>query len=279
MTWASVRPAALIRVKSGFTSDGHVVAWESDGYHAGALPFLGRRGSETPYAIPNVRVTTYTCDSPLRSGSYRSLGGAANHFARESHMDEIAARVGLDPVEFRLRNLTHPRFRRVLEAAAKAFGWSPAASASGRGVGVALGLDVGSYVAACVQLEVRGAKVTVERVTAALDCGLTVNPEGAKNQMEGSIVMGMGTALYEAIDFSGGKLLNTSFTRYRVPRAHNAPQIDIELVGEPETPSTGAGEPGIVPVAPAIANAVFDVTERRIRELPIQSQLRGSSSS
>ncbi|MCH8064890.1 MAG: xanthine dehydrogenase family protein molybdopterin-binding subunit [Chloroflexi bacterium] len=279
MTWASVRPAALIRIKSGFTSDGHVVAWESDGYHAGNLPFLGRRGSDTPYAVANIRVTTYTSDSPLRTGSYRSLGGAANHFARESHMDEIAARVGLDPVEFRLRNLTHPRFRRVLEAAARAFGWSPAASPSGRGVGVALGLDVGSYVAACVQLDVRGSEVKVERVTAALDCGLTVNPEGAKNQVEGSVVMGMGTALYEAIDFRGGRLLNTGFTRYRVPRMNNAPQIDVELIGEPETPSTGAGEPGIVPVAPAIANAVFDVTERRIRELPIQRYLDGSSSS
>jgi CO/xanthine dehydrogenase Mo-binding subunit len=89
----------------------------------------------------------------------------------------------------------------------------------------------------------------------------------------------MGTALYEAIDFRSGRLLNTGFTRYRVPRTNNAPQIDVELVGEPETPSTGAGEPGIVPIAPAIANAVFDATERRIRELPIQSQLRGSSSS
>ncbi len=279
MTWASVRPAALIRIKSGFMSDGRVVAWQSDGYHAGDRPFLGRRGSDTPYAIPNVRVTTYTSDSPLRTGSYRSLGGAANHFARESHMDEIAARVGLDPVDFRLRNLTHPRFRRVLEAAARMFRWSPGASPSRRGAGVALGLDVGSYVAACVQVDARGPEVRVERVSAALDCGLTVNPEGAKNQVEGSIVMGMGTALYEAIEFRGGRLLNSGFTRYRVPRMNNVPQIDVELVGEPETPSTGAGEPGIVPVAPAIANAVFDLTERRVRELPIQSHLDGSSSS
>ncbi len=190
-------------------------------------------------------------------------------------MDEIAAAVGIDPVELRLRNLTEPRFRRVLEAAADRFGWSGAKPPSQRGVGGALGLDVGSYVAACVEVRVHGSEVTVERVATTLDCGLVVNPEGAKNQMEGSIVMGMGTALYEAIDFQGGCLLNAGFTRYRVPRSNNAPQIDVELVGDPDTPSTGAGEPGIVPVAPAIANAVFDLTGDRIRELPIQRHLRG----
>ena len=273
MTWATVRPAALFELKSGFTKEGKIVAWEFKAYHAG-VPFIGRRGSETPYDIGNVEVTTYACDSPLRAGSYRSLGGAANHFARETHMDEIAEAVGLDPVEFRLRNLTDPRFRRVLEVAAERFGWSGAKPPSRRGVGVALGLDVGSYVANCVQLNVQGSEVQVERVVATLDCGLTVNPEGAKNQVEGSIVMGMGTALYEAIEFRAGVLQTAGFTRYRVPRSNNAPVIDVELVGDAETPSTGAGEPGIVPVAPAIANAVFDLTGDRQRELPIQRHLR-----
>jgi isoquinoline 1-oxidoreductase len=274
MMHATMRPAALITVKSGFTSDGAVVAWETQGYHAGERPFLGRRGSETPYNVPNVQVTTYTSDSPLATGSYRSLGGAANHFAREVHMDEIAEAVGLDPVEMRLRNLTHPRFRRVLERAAEGHGWQAAKPHSGKGAGVALGLDVGSYVAMCVQLDVQGAEVRVERVTAALDCGLVVNPEGARNQMEGSIVQGMGTALYEAIDFQSGRVLNAGFTRYRVPRSNDAPRIETLLVGDPETPSTGAGEPGIVPVAPAISNAVFDRTGKRHRELPIQRHLR-----
>ena len=272
-TWASFRPAALIEVKSGFRSDGTLVAWQVSAYHAGDRPFLGRRGSETPYDIPNVNVTIYTSESPLRSGSYRSLGGAANHFARESHMDEIAAKLGLDPVELRLRNLTHPRFRRVLESATQRFGWSGAKTPSRRGVGFALGLDVGSYVAMCAEVEIQGTEVKVTRVAAALDCGLTVNPEGATNQVEGSIIMGMGTALYEAIDFQGGHLLNAGFTRYRVPRINNSPSIEVALVGDVETPSTGAGEPGIVPVAPAIANAVFDLTGERHRELPIQRHL------
>ncbi len=274
MVWATFRPAALLQVKSGFKSDGTVVAWQFTAYHAGDRPFIGRRGSETPYDMPNVNVTIYTSDSPLRAGSYRSLGGAVNHFAREVHMDEIAQAVGIDPVELRLRNLTHPRFRKVLETAADRFGWSGAKPPSNRGVGVAVGLDVGSYVASCVQLDVQGSEVKVERVAAALDCGLTVNPDGAISQMEGSIVMGMGTALYEAVDFQNGLMLNSSFARYRVPRINNSPMIEVALVGDAETPSTGAGEPGIVSIAPAISNAVYDLTGERHRELPIQRHLR-----
>jgi isoquinoline 1-oxidoreductase len=265
----------LIRIRSGFTSDGRITAWECHAYHAGDRPFLGRRGSETPYDTPHVRVTTYTSNSPLATGSYRSLGGAANHFARETHIDEIAAATGMDPVEFRLRNLTHRRFRRVLERAADAHGWQASSGASGRGQGIAIGLDVGSYVATAVTLDLSGREVRLDRVTAALDCGLVVNPEGAKNQVEGAIVMGMGTALYEAIDFQDGRVLNAGFMRYRVPRSNDAPAIDTLLVGDDDTPSTGAGEPGIVPIAAAISNAVFDRTGQRHRELPIQRYLGG----
>ncbi|MBF6599502.1 MAG: xanthine dehydrogenase family protein molybdopterin-binding subunit [Dehalococcoidia bacterium] len=274
MAYATFRPAALITIKSGFMSDGKLVAWRFEGYHAGDRPFLGRRGSETPYDVPHVKVTTYTSDSPLPTGSYRSLGAAVNHFARESHMDEIAAAVGIDTVELRLRNLSDARFRRVLERAAAAHGWSAEAPPSKRGQGVAIGIDVGSYCATVAQLDVQGSEVRVERVTAALDCGLTVNPDGARNQVEGSVVMGMGTALYEAIDFRGGRVLNAGFTRYRVPRSSDAPAVQVELVGDDDTPSTGAGEPGIVPIAAAIANAVFDRTGTRLRELPLQRVLR-----
>ncbi len=274
MTYATFRPAALITVRSGFKADGAIVAWQFDACHAGERAPIGRRGSESPYDTPHVKVTTYSSDSPLPSGSYRSLGGAVNHFARESHIDEIAAAIGVDPVELRLRNLSHKRFRRVLESAAGRHGWSGAKSPSGRGVGVAVGLDVGSYAATCVDLDVVGTEVRVRRVTVALDCGLTVNPDGAINQVEGSIVMGMGTALYEAIDFQNGRVLNAGFARYRVPRTSDAPVIETVLVGDDETPSTGAGEPAMVPIAAAIANAVFDRTGQRIRELPIQRHLR-----
>lgn len=273
MSWSSFRAAAMIEVKSGFSSDGQLVAWSFSGRHAARKrPMIAFRGAECPYAVPNVHVEVAASDGPLTAGSYRSLGGAINHFATESHMDEIAALVGADPVELRLRNLTHPRFRKVLEQAATDFGW-PAKARPGRGIGVAIGIDVGSYVGLCAEVHVQGSEVRVERISAALDCGLVVNPDGARNQVEGSIVMGLGPALYEAIEVEAGRLLNPGFTRYRVPRITDSPRVDVALVGDPTTPSTGAGEPAIVCVAPALANAVFDQTGRRFRELPLQRQL------
>ncbi len=272
-TWSNFRPAALVQIRAGVASGGRLVAWESNAYHTGERVMIGRRGSETPYDAGNIRSMVYRSDSPLPSGSYRSLGAAVNHFAREAHMDEIAERVGRDPVEYRLQHLREPRFRRVLEATAEDFGWSGPRLADGRGAGIALGIDVGSYVATAAEVSVKEREVRVHRVSAALDCGLVVNPEGALNQMEGAIVMGLGGALYEAADFQDGRLLNATFARYRVPRIVDAPPIDVRFVGDDATPSTGAGEPGIVPIAAAVAGAVFGATGQRHRELPIQRHL------
>lgn len=271
--WAPVRPAAVIEIRSGVKADGTIVAWEHIAYHAGENAFRARRGADTPYNTPNVRIAVANAESPLRTGSYRSLGGAVNHFAREVHMDEIAAALEMDPVELRLRNLSHERLRRALTAAAERFGWRALRQPSPQGVGVAIGYDVGSYVAECVELTVRGREVHVQQVVAGFDCGLVVNPEGVRNQVEGSIMMGLGTALWEAIEFAGGRMLNPSFSRYRVPRITDAPEIEVVLVGDPHTPSTGAGEPAIVPIAAAIANGVFNATGTRIRELPIVPHL------
>ncbi|MDA0352663.1 MAG: molybdopterin-dependent oxidoreductase [Chloroflexi bacterium] len=271
--WSNFRPAAVIRLKSGFTSDGRLTAWQADAYHSGERVMIGRRGSETPYTAPHVRSTVYRSDSPLPSGSYRSLGAAVNHFAREVHMDEIAAATGIDPVELRLLNLTEPRFRRALEATADLFGWANYTPAPGRSAGIAIGIDVGSYVATATEVSISGSDVRVHRVAAALDCGLVVNPEGARNQMEGAIIMGIGGALFEAADFEGGRVLNSCFARYRVPRITDTPSIDVRFVGDDTAPSTGAGEPGIVPIGAAISNAVFGLTGQRHRELPIQRHL------
>lgn len=268
------RPAALIQVKSAFRSDGIITAWQFDAIHSGPVGYIAQRGSEIPYDVDNIAVMVYCAKSLIRVGSYRSLGGAVNHFASECHIDEIASAVGIDPVEIRLRNLSHPRFRRVLESAAGAFGWQPSAAPSQRGVGVAIGTDVGSFVGTCVEVAIEGTEVKVRRVVTALDCGLTVNPEGAKSQVEGSTMMGLGTALYEAIEVRNGVILNSTLTRYQVPRINNAPDIEVVLVGDAGTPSTGAGEPGIVTIAPAIANAIFDRTGQRLREMPFQRQLR-----
>ena len=248
-----------------FQTRRHADGVACDAYHAGERATIGQRGSVSPYATPHARVTVARAESPLAAGSYSSLGGAVNHFAREVHMDEIAKAVGADPVELRLRHLEEPRYRRVLEHAADDFGWDGSA-----GTGVAIGLDVGSYSAVCLELDAQPVEVRVTRVSAALDCGLVVNPDGATNQMEGAIVMGIGNALYEAIDFEQGRLLNAGLARYRMPRIVDAPRIDVALLGETDTPSTGAGEPGIVPTAAAVSNAVFSATGERHRELPIQ---------
>jgi isoquinoline 1-oxidoreductase len=274
MEWATFRPAALITIRSGFDDSGKLLAWDFHAIHTTTdRPMIGQRGADSPYGAPDTLSVVSAGPAPLRPGSYRSLGGAVNHFARESHLDEIASAIGMDPVELRLKNLEDRRYRRVLEAAANQFGWQSAPPGSGRGVGTALGWDVGSYSAECVQVRVRGKEVVVERVSASIDCGLIFNPEGVRNQMEGSIVMGLGTALYEGAEFEGGRLLNGSFARYRVPRIHDVPQIEVIMVGDDDEPPTGAGEPGIVPIAPAIANAVFDATRKRIRELPLQRQI------
>jgi len=271
--WGTVRPAAMFEIRSGFQRDGTIVAWEYTAYHAGDRPNRGQRGSDTPYNTPNVRIAVADAPSPLRAGSYRSLGCAANHFAREIHMDEIAAMVEIDPVELRLKNLTHSRLRRVLEQAASSFGWKSRQSGDSVGFGVALGYDTGSYVAEFVELTVGRRNVRLQRVVAGIDCGMVVNPEGVRNQVEGGVIMGMGTALREVVEFDAGQLLNMAFSRYRVPRINEAPQIEVVLTGDPTTHSTGAGEPGLVPIAAAIGNAVFDVTGSRIRDLPIVPQL------
>ena len=271
--WGTVRPAALIEIRSGIMANGEIVAWEHTAYHAGDRAIRGQRGADTPYNTPNVRIAVADSESPLRSGSYRSLGGATNHFAREVHMDEIAATLKIDPVELRLMNLTHPRLRRVLRQAADSFNWESRRSGDSVGFGVALGYDAGSYVAECVELVVQRRGVKVQRVVAGFDCGMMVNPDGVRNQVEGSIIMGMGTALREAVEFDAGRLLNPDFSRYRVPRIADAPQVEVVLTGDPTTQSTGAGEPGIVPIAAAINNAVYDATGTRIRDLPIVPRL------
>ncbi len=271
--WGTVRPAAFYEIRSGFNNDGKIVAWEYTGYHTGDRPQRGQRGADTPYNTPNVRIAVADSASPLRTGSYRSLGCASNHFAREIHMDEIAAALKMDPVEFRLLNLSHPRLIRVLQQTAERFGWETKRHDSSIGIGVAIGYDAGSFVAECAEVTVQRRNVRVQRVVAGIDCGMVVNPEGVRNQMEGSIIMGMGTALRETVEFGSGRLLNSVFSKYRVPRINDAPQIEIVMSGDPTTQSTGAGEPGIVPIAAAIGNAVSDVTKSPVRTLPIVPNL------
>lgn len=271
--WSTVRPAATFELKSGVDGDGKIVAWDYAAFHAGENPFRGQRGADTPYDVDNVRIAVAASESPLQAGSYRSLGGATNHFAREVHMDEMAIGLGLDPLDFRLHNLSHERLRGCLTAAADAFGWGSREKKPGVGYGMAIGYDAGSFAAQIVEVQVADQEARVARVVVGFDCGLVVNPDGARNQIEGSIVMGMGTALWEAVEFDGGRVLNDGFARYRVPRITDTPEIEVVFTGGDDVPSSGAGEPGIVPIAAAITNAVRDATGTAIEELPIVPRL------
>jgi isoquinoline 1-oxidoreductase len=177
----------------------------------------------------------------------------------------------LDPLEFRLKNLKEPRLRDVLDAASKQFGWGKTKPEPGHGFGIAGGTEKGSYVATCAEVSVNrsNGKVQVVRLVTAFECGAIVNPDQLKNQVEGAVIMGLGGALFEAIRFADGKILNAAFSRYRVPRFSDVPLLETVLVDRRDLPAAGAGETPIVAVAPAIGNAIFHATGERLRSLPM----------
>ncbi len=270
-TWAYFRPAGVIDVRSATRSDGNLLRWDFHNY------LSGPSGLQSPYEVPDKTERFHRVDSPLREGSYRGLASTANHFARESHMDEIAAAAGIDPLAFRLKNLRNGRLLAVLEAATERFGWSKQKSSPKCGFGLACGMEKGGYVACCAEISTgSGRQLRVERVVAAWECGAIVNPEHLKNQVEGAIVMGLGGALFEAIDFANGRILNPRLSEYRVPRFSDVPQIDVILLDRKDIPSAGAGETPIVGIAPAIANAIYSATGVRIRSMPILPSFRAS---
>jgi isoquinoline 1-oxidoreductase len=263
-TWAYFRPAGIIELNAGVQKNGTVTAWECDNYNSGGSAL------RTPYEVANQRAAFHPCRAPLRQGSYRALAATANHFARESHMDDLAHGIGMDPLTFRLKNLKDSRLKAVLETAAKQFGWGEKPAAD-HGFGIAGGTEKGSYVAACAEVAVersRG-KVQVVRLVTAFECGAVLNPEHLKNQVEGAAVMGLGGALFEAIQFDDGKIQNARFSRYRVPRFADVPALDVVLLDRKDLPSAGAGETPIVTVAPAVGNAVFQAAGVRLRSLPM----------
>jgi len=264
-TWAYFRPAGVMEVNAGVRGDGTISAWEFHNYNSGSA------GIRTYYEVPNQRIVFHPTKSPLRQGSYRALASTANHFARESHMDDLAHAVKIDPLEFRLRNLKEPRVRAVFEAAAKQFGWGKSKSSPGQGFGMGGGHEKLGYVAtfAEVQVDPKSNQVKVVRVVSAFECGAIVNPDGLRNQVEGANVQGLGGALFEAIAFENGRILNDRLSQYRVPRFSDLPVIETVLLDRKDLPPVGAGECPIVGLAPAIGNAIFDATGVRLRGLPM----------
>jgi CO/xanthine dehydrogenase Mo-binding subunit len=252
-SWGYARPAGVIDVKAAVDASGRMVAWEFDNWNSGGSAI------RTPYAIPNQRIAFHPSDSPLRQGSYRGLAATANHYVREMHMDEIARALGADAVDFRLRHLTDERMRAVLTAVAER---------AGKGMGIACGTEKGSYVATAAAVSKAGSSFNVDRLVVAFECGAIVNPDGLRNQVEGAIVQGLGGALFEAIDFRDGRLLNGTMALYRVPRFRDVPSVEIILLDRKDLPSAGAGETPIVCVAPAIGAAVRGLG-RVLPQLPV----------
>src|SRR5664280_429905 len=264
-TWAYFRPAGVIDIKSGALRGGTITAWECHNYNSGPAAI------NVPYDIANRLIQFHPVDGPLRQGSYRGLAATANHFARESHMDELSQAMGMDPLQFRLKNTTDERLRGVFEAVAQKAAWGKQKSTSERGFGMAGGFEKGGHVATIAEVEIGPAKtVRIRRVVEAFECGAVVNPNGLRNQIEGAIMMGIGGALFEEVRFAAGRILNSHFSEYRVPRFKDMPQIDVVLVDRKDLPSAGAGETPIVGVAPAVANAIFAATGERLRALPLK---------
>jgi isoquinoline 1-oxidoreductase len=269
-------PASVVKVVSGIEASGRIALWDSVVYSA------GERGAVACYDIPNALFRSSGGASygppgpqaslhPFATGPWRGPGANMNVFAIESQIDMMASAVDEDPLAFRLRNLTDPRMRRVLQAAADAFGWQPAAAPSKRGVGMACNIDAGTYVATMAEIKVDAAsgRVRVIRMVCAQDMGIVVNPEGAKMQIEGGITMGLGYTLAEELRFLGGDILDRNFGTYEIPRFSWVPRIDAVLVKNDDLAPQGGGEPPITTTGAVIANAVFDATGARLYRLPM----------
>lgn len=265
------RPAAVVKIKSGIDSSGKICLWDYNVY------FAGSRSAEQFYDVPHNIIRVYgrgmggETQHPFATGPWRAPGAPVNVFARESQIDIMAAKAKIDPLEFRLNNLSDPRMRKVLQTAADRFGWKKAVPPSGRGYGIACAIDAETYVAEIAEVTVDKAsgQVKVKRIVCAQDMGIVINPEGAAMQMEGCIMMGLGYTLSEDIRFKGGQIFTTNFDTYELPRFSWMPQIETILVKNDELPPKGGGEPAIAPMGAAVANAIFDATDARLFQFPM----------
>jgi nicotinate dehydrogenase subunit B len=264
-SWAYFRPVGVIDIRSGVNDDGTLAAWEFHNYNS------GNSGIDTPYKTGAHLTTFHPTAYPFRQGSYRGLAATANFFARESHMDDLARMIKIDPLAFRMKNLQDDRIKAVLQAAADKFGWGKAKAADGHGYGLACGAEKGGYVANCAEVAVDKATgaVKIVRVVVAFECGAIVNPDGLRNQVLGANIQGLGGALFEAIEFEDGRILNPKFSKYRLPRFQDVPPIEVVLIDRKDLQPAGAGEVPLMALAPSIGNAICDATGVRLRALPM----------
>jgi len=267
------RPAAVIKIRSGLDASKRIAFWDYD------VVAAGERGAAHFYDIPHHRTVVRggwgggqpAGFHPFAVGPWRAPGASTNAFARESQIDILAARAAMDPVEFRLKNLTDQRMVRVVKEVARKAGWTPKPLPSGRGVGIACGIDAGTYAAIVAEVTVdkKSGRVQVTRLVCAQDMGLVVNPEGALQQIEGCLTMGLGYALTEEVHFKGGEVLDRNFDSYELPRFSSLPKLETVIIDAPGVPAQGGGEPAIVPLGAAIANAICDGTGARLFRMPM----------
>lgn len=299
--WEPFAPAMMLDVRAGLDDKGKIVAWSYEAWTpphgnrprvrsqllAGQLIFGekppppqwyggGDRNAATNYDFPAQRVVMHWLHGlPLRTSSMRSLGGAGNTFANESFMDELAAAAKADPLEFRLRHLSDTRAREVLTQAAGRAGWGTSLpDGEGRGIAFARYENEEAYIGAVAQVRVDHAsgEVRVKRIVVAFDCGLVVNPDGVKNQIEGNVIQSMSRALKEQVTFDESRVTSVDWDSYPIVKFSEVPQVDIVVINRPEEKAVGAGEPSTITTAPAIANAIFAATGARVRQVPFTAK-------
>ena len=263
------RPAALMKVSSGVDRNGKLKLWNFDIYCAGT------RGTELFYDVENNRTRMFDAKNvhPFEVGAWRAPGNNSTTFARESHIDVTACKLGIDPLQFRLNNLKDEKMLATLQLAAKTFGWEKPKK-EGHGYGIALGEDAGTCVALIAEVFVDKVTGIVQpiRIVCAQDMGQVVNPHGATIQTEGGITMGLGYALYEDIEFEGGNVKTTGFSNYEITRFSKTPKITCVFIDKMDAKPEGGGEPAIICVGGAIANAVFDACGARVNRMPITAE-------
>ena len=256
----------LGRYRGALADDGHPLAWAS---RFNGLDGDGHVAVRVPYAIEHQSMHSAADAHHVRKGAWRSVAHSEHGFFTESFIDELAHAAGQDPFEYRRKLLADaPRHRAVLEKAAELAGWSRPAS-PGRGRGIALVESFGSIVAEVAEVEIVEGRIKVHRVCAAVDCGEVVNPDTAASQIEGGVIFGLSAALFDEITIRDGRVVQTNFTDYPMPKLADAPSVMVEFMHS-DAPMGGLGEPGVPPIAPAIANAVFAATGKRLRTLPLR---------
>ncbi|MDZ4720400.1 MAG: molybdopterin cofactor-binding domain-containing protein [Roseiflexaceae bacterium] len=230
------------------------------------------RGAMVPYTIPNIKTVAWSNELPIPTGWWRGLGLLPNNFAVESFIDELAHSANIDPLQFRLAQLPDgergPRYKAVLEKVAELSNWNSPAAA-GRGRGLAVCTDAGTMVAHVAEVAVEGNAIRVLNFWSAVDPGLAINPDGIKAQTEGSIVMGLSSTLIEELTVKDGQISASNFDGYPLITMKDIPQIEVAVLSNGDVPH-GMGEPAIGPVAAAVANAVFALTGKRLRQLPLK---------